>query len=108
YRYEPAVQWMRGAPDPVRFGRFGGWLFLMGLHAIAAPFVLTIQAINSARTALSQSFWHALSTPALPSYRPGLALASIGELIMQLGFAAYAFALLALFLRRRRAYALHF
>jgi len=112
YRYEFAGHRDTGAEslrlsEPV--GRsLGGWLGVLGFGLVVGFFQQLWGMVHLGNFYSSLSNWRALSTPGLPSYRPGLALLCAPEFVLMLGHAVYSILIGTLFFRKKRSFPKHF
>jgi Protein of unknown function (DUF2569) len=60
--------------------------------------------IGAGKVVFSFSQWQALTTPASASYRPGLAAATVTELLGLAGLVAFSAVLIELYFRKKRAF----
>ena len=106
YRFRPA---RRPAPrDPHAPEGLEGWLIVLALGLLSSMVVNALAVVRNARVVFSLATWHALTLPQLPTYRPGLAVLAVVELVVMLAITAYGLVVTLLFFGKRRSFPLQF
>ena len=108
-----AYRLYRGASRPrpadavapsLRAPRMGGWLRLLALNVVVMPLVGLQSFVEDGKVAFESAKWAALTTPGLESYRPGLAVFLVVEMLGQLWLAAHATVVAVLFFRKSHGF----